>query len=490
METRESPRVGKRSASRAESGDATNAPTKKARTDRSAAAPSGSESPSDSRRKAKEPHRRLSTSGSLVCSLKSCSREILPSSERRVDIQIGLPLVSVTSSIRWTEKGEATFHDACWTEVAKSTRARNPRRSPIPLTPEEKALVKEAAKTAEFHDSFEQVERESARIAQLLQAAKHCIVFTGAGISTSAGIGDYRGKGGKWTEMDRETLTAKVTENLKEDVKEEEEKEVKEEEEEGVPYEKLRPTYTHESLVKLLEMGLVKYVISQNGDGLHALSGIPPESISELHGNVFVEACELCGHRYHRPWYVLDDNASLYYEELADNGSTDVVKPRHAVQCRQCGLSHRTGRRCEQKGCGGFLKDSIINFGDDLEEEVLSRAEHHAKSADLCLSLGTTMQVTPACNLVEMGRKPLRLVIVNRQGTGFDELCHQTEARRGSGKGRGGDLHEEQLGVRVFGDCDSVMCEVMRRVVGEVELDAWEEGRLERLKEYDSKRQS
>ena len=338
--------------------------------------------------------------------------------------------------------------------------------------------MKEVAKTAEFHDSFEQVKRESARIAQLLLAAKHCVVFTGAGISTSAGIGDYRGKGGKWTEMDWEMVTAKVAENLKE----EEEKEANEEEE-GVPYEKLRPTYTHEALVKLLELGLVKYVISQNGDGLHTLSGVPPKSISELHGNVFVEACELCGHHYCRPWYVLDDNASLYYEELADSGSTDIVKPKHAVQCKQCGLSHRTGRRCEQEDCGGFLKDSIINFGDDLEEEVLSRAEHHARSADLCLSLGTTMQVTPACNLVEMGRKPLRLVIVNRQRTGFDQLCYQTEPGRGRGGGEG-------LGVRVFGDCDSVMREVIQRVMGEEELDEWEAGRKKRLEEYDCKRRS
>lgn len=347
---------------------------------------------------------------------------------------------------------------------------------------EERALIKEASKTAEFHDSLEHLHREADRIVSLLRNARHCIVFTGAGISTSAGIGDYRGKGGKWTEMDREAVTSMVTESLaqaehgRETLSKEEEAE-EEAEEEGVPYEKLRPTYTHEALVKLLEIGLVKHVISQNGDGLHGLSGIPPDNLSELHGNVFLEVCEKCDHRYYRPFYVMDDCSSTYYEELSENGTTSIAKPKHAKQCDLCGLSHRTGRRCEQEGCKGYLKDSIINFGDDLEEAILRNAISHARRANLCLSLGTTLQVTPACDLVEMGHKPLRLVIINRQKTGFDYLC-DTKLKRGA----------ECLGARVFGDCDQVMREVMVRVLSEGERERWEQGREERMKSYDRQR--
>ena len=80
-------------------------------------------------------------------------------------------------------------------------------------------------------------------------------------------------------------------------------------------------------------------------------AGIPVQKISELHGNVFFEQCEKCKTRYDRPYYVMDDHASQYYEELEDLGKTDIVKPKNAKQCELCGLSHRTGRKCTQKVC-------------------------------------------------------------------------------------------------------------------------------------------
>ena len=42
-------------------------------------------------------------------------------------------------------------------------------------------------------------------------------------------------------------------------------------------YQELRPTYTQEALARLIELGYIKHIISQNCDGLHRLSGVPHE---------------------------------------------------------------------------------------------------------------------------------------------------------------------------------------------------------------------
>ena len=425
-------------------------------------------------------HTSPAATGDKICSLKSCGKAIDLYDQSLVEVKVGMNKTSqdflAKCVVSWQkETGGARFHGSCWTGLEKQARGRGGRRDTNGMSREEKSLVREATETAEWHDSTVDIERGAARIADLLKQSSYPIAFTGAGISTSAGIGDYRGKDGKWTEMDR--VLAQGSKEKPVEKAEENEDDI----DDGVAYEKLRPTYTHEALVKLMEMGILKHVISQNGDGLHGLSGISPENLSELHGNVFLEICEKCNYRYLRPCYVMDDTASQYYEDLEEFGEATAAKPKHAKQCELCGLSHRTGRRCEQTGCGGFLKDSIINFRDNLEESVLSTAELHARKSDLCLSLGTTMQVTPACELVEMGQKPLCLVIVNRQKTPLDHIAQRALPPPND--------HSTQ-GVRVHGDTDRLMQAVMKHLMSEDDLLAWEGGRGERMKRYDCLRTS
>ena len=58
--------------------------------------------------------------------------------------------------------------------------------------------------------------------------------------------------------------------------------------------------------------------------------------------------------------------------------------------------------------------DTIINFRDHLGETILDRARDNSSQCDMMLCLGTTLQVTPAADLVRKMKNKNRLVICNR----------------------------------------------------------------------------
>jgi len=219
----------------------------------------------------------------------------------------------------------------------------------------------------ERYDSPEELDRKVDTLVGWIQSAKHMVAFTGAGISTSAGIPDFRGPEGKWT---REAQGLKPKS--------------------GVSTTKAVPTPTHMALVTLQRAGTLKYLVSQNCDGLHRRSGIPSSHISELHGNSNIEECEDCGQSYFR-----------------DFG------------CHRTGRSrdHYTGRRCARPGCGGRLLEYTIDFGQNLPQKPLNLAYSHAKKADLQIALGSSLTVSPANEIPRITAKKGRLVIVNLQHT-------------------------------------------------------------------------
>jgi mono-ADP-ribosyltransferase sirtuin 6 len=109
----------------------------------------------------------------------------------------------------------------------------------------------------EHFDSPDILEKKSEELVKLIKEAKHFTVFTGAGVSTSAGIPDFRGPQGVWTlQAQGKKRTEPTVSTLK-----------------------AIPTPTHMALVKLQSEGILKYLISQNVDGLHRRSGILPEKV-------------------------------------------------------------------------------------------------------------------------------------------------------------------------------------------------------------------
>jgi NAD-dependent deacetylase len=72
--------------------------------------------------------------------------------------------------------------------------------------------------------------------------------------------------------------------------------------------------------------------------------------------------------------------------------------------------------------CGGILKSDTISFGQQLDPDVLARAEELARAADVLLAVGTTLQVYPAAGLVPIALfSGARVVIINGEPTALDD---------------------------------------------------------------------
>ncbi len=73
-----------------------------------------------------------------------------------------------------------------------------------------------------------------------------------------------------------------------------------------------------------------------------------------------------------------------------------------------------TGRTCETPGCRGDLKDTVINFGENLIPRILEMGFNECSKSDLVLCMGSSMRVTPACDMpMTCLPKGGKVVIVN-----------------------------------------------------------------------------
>jgi len=205
-----------------------------------------------------------------------------------------------------------------------------------------------------------ELEERISTLARWMLEAKYLVVFTGAGISTESGLRDFRGPDGLWTRRDKGLTTPPSD------------------------FAGVKPNAGHLAIAELQNLGKLSFLISQNVDNLHLRSGIRPELLAELHGNMTKDRCTECD-------FVLDrfDDQTV------------------------CPL------------CGGSLKSSVVNFGDALPRKDLSDAYHHAGKSDLFIVAGSTLVVYPAADIPAIALEAgARLVIINRGGTPFDGRAH------------------------------------------------------------------
>ncbi|MGQ9629745.1 MAG: SIR2 family NAD-dependent protein deacylase [bacterium] len=219
-----------------------------------------------------------------------------------------------------------------------------------------------------------------------MEGSSHCVVLTGAGVSTESGIPDFRSPGsGLWTRIDpmEAFSTGGFLRNPARlyDIGRE-----------LLPiFLGAKPCEIHLLLADLEEAGVVKAVITQNIDGLHRAAG--SKNVYEVHGNLRECICLDCGRK---------SGIDLILSRLGAAGSVP---------------------RCD---CGGLLKPNIVLFGDMLPEDY-DRACLEVERCDLLVVMGSSLEIAPVNFLPRMAKRSgARVAIVNRERTAQDgcaDIC-------------------------------------------------------------------
>ncbi|KAL4760490.1 SIR2 family NAD-dependent protein deacylase [Aspergillus foveolatus] len=183
-----------------------------------------------------------------------------------------------------------------------------------------------------------------------------------------------------------------------------------------------RPTLAH-SFVKLLyDKGKLLKHFTQNIDCLERLAGVPGDMIIEAHGSFATQRCIECKTAY------------------PDDLMKEAIAKGEVPNCAEC---------------QGLVKPDIVFFGEALPSAFFDNRTL-PETADLCIVMGTSLSVQPFASLPSFVADGVPRVLINRE--------------------RVGGLGSRPDDVLILDDCDNGVRELARALGWEDELERlWEE---------------
>lgn len=166
---------------------------------------------------------------------------------------------------------------------------------------------------------------------------------------------------------------------------------------------KFYPTIAHAFIALLDEKYMLQMLFTQNIDCLERRAGVPGEKIVEAHGSFATQRCIDCKTEY----------------------PDDLMKK--AVESGN--VPH-----CIVPQCNGLVKPDIVFFGEQLPE-AFHKNRHVPAMADLLIVMGTSLMVHPFASLPGFAREGVPRVLINKEAVG-DLGCRLDD-------------------VLVLGDCDT-----------------------------------
>lgn len=228
------------------------------------------------------------------------------------------------------------------------------------------------------------IDRTIEKAASIIRQSDFAVSLTGAGISTSAGIPDFRSPGEGLWEKDPSKMSLFTATGFASDPRG-----FYEFGKELLPvFHNARPTLAHRLLSRLEAKGRLRCVITQNIDSLHQRAG--SKNVIEVHGNLSRGRCT-------------SDKCAMEFTLDEISRMMDIEIPPLCP------------------GCHAVIRPNIVLFGEALPEEACQRAIEAMRCCDLLIVMGSSLVVYPVADMpwiaLEHGA---RLIMINLQPTHYD----------------------------------------------------------------------
>jgi NAD-dependent deacetylase sirtuin 2 len=292
-------------------------------------------------------------------------------------------------------------------------------------------------------NSIEAVSSSLQRVLWTLRNSGKIAVLTGAGVSCASGIPDFRSPGGMYDTLRPELITATpeqrnmmrmnptaVVDIRLFSVNQFPYLEVRRPFILGTANQQWKSTLSHFFVQVLHDKGLLQRLYTQNIDGLDHQMMLPAVKIVNLHGSLAEIKCEFCG-----AGYQVDQFREEVRTKIKDiYNLNDGVAPTESSNI--CCL------KCRRPG----VKPATVLYGGDLPSKVWhSVRADFPENVDLLIVAGTSLTVSPACNIVTHVERDVPRLVINRDVVG-EELGLEFDSEGSTGPARDAILQ---------GDCDA-----------------------------------
>lgn len=220
------------------------------------------------------------------------------------------------------------------------------------------------------------------KLNEMITNSNYVVFFGGAGVSTASGIPDFRSKDGLYNTKDAQFEKYTPEYLLSASCLYQKPKVFYEFYRQKLDCRNIEPNATHYKLAEMEEKDKLKYVITQNIDGLHQKAG--SKKVLEIHGTTNVNYCTWCHEQF--------DNDYIFENK-------DLIP------------------RCE---CGGMVRPDVTLYEEMLPQKEWNAANTAVMMCDLLIIAGTSLTVYPANSLLHMV-DPERIVLINRDETSWDD---------------------------------------------------------------------